>query len=405
MGFWQNAFGLGEVVSSVTDAPTMTERAVAGAGPAFSVDIDSGVLYGTPTLDDAIFRNRRISREEALRVPAVKRARDLICGAIGQFPLRFYDPNGNPATTFSPNLFQQPETGHAPSVTWTRVVEDMLLHERAWLRVVAVGWHNRPIEVRRLDPETVTVQQDYVYYPEGAAKVWPEHAGLIRIDSPNGGLLDSPAIRACIALDRAVLSAVDGAPPIDYFTPTEGADPEEADVVDLLDSWADARRKRRTGYVPAAVQYNSAGWDPEKLQLAEARTFAITEVARLTGIDAEELSVSTTSRSYFNGQDRRRSRIEDVLGPYMTAVEGRLSMNDVSPIGYTASFDTSGFLRLDDLAAAQTDSALITARILTPDEARAKRGLEPLGLPAPDAAPALPTPAPTPALDPAQEGA
>lgn len=380
MGFWTN------LIRGHRD-PVIEFASEPAAGPRFATDIDSGVLYGTPSLDDFIRRTGRISRAEALRVPAVKRARDLICGAIGQFPLRVYDPNGRPATTFSPNLFSQPEPGVAPSVTWTRVAEDLLLFERSWLKVLSIGWHGRAVEVRRLDGDTVTVQPDYVQYPEGSAKVWPDRAGLIRIDSPNGGLLDcSPAIRACVALDRATLNYVDGAPPIDYFAPAEGADPFETDedAEDFLATWADARRRRSTAYVPAAVTYNVAGWDPEKLQLATAREFAITEVARLTGIDAEELSVSTTSRTYFNGQDRRRSRIEDVLGPYMTAIESRLSMDDVTPRGFAVAFDTSSYLRLDDLAAAQSDSVLIASKVLTPDEARAKRGLEPRGDAAPD---------------------
>lgn len=355
---------------------------VADSTPArFSTAIDSGVLYGTPTLDDWIFKTGRITRTEALRVPAVKRARDLICGAIGQFVLKVYDPQGRVATTFSPSLFPQTEPGIAPSVTWTRVVEDLLLFERAWLRTTSVGWHGLPAEARRLDPETVTIQPDYVYYPEGAAKVWPTIPGLTRIDSPNGGLLDaSAAIRACVALERATLNYVDGAPPIDYFRPADDADPFESDedARAFLDLWEETRRERGTGYVPAAVTYETGGWDPEKLQLASAREFAITEVARLTGIDAEDLSVSTTSRTYFNAQDRRRSRIEDVLGPYMTAIEGRLSMPDVTPRGYTVRFDTSAFLRLDDFSAAQADSVLIASKILTPAEAREKRGLEPL---------------------------
>lgn len=371
MGIWRRTLDLTKAVKDVTSAPT------------FGVEVDSGVLYGAPTLDDYIFRTGRITRAEALRVPAVKRARDLICGAIGQFPLRVIDPNGKPAGNFTPNLFTQPEPGIAPSVTWTRVVEDLLLDERAWLKVLALGWHNYPIEARRLEPDTVTVQPEFVYYPEGSAKVWPERAGLIRIDSPNGGLLNaSPAIRACIALDRAALNHVDGTPPIDYFTPADennGLRLTTDEVADMLDDWQEARRQRSTAYVPAELKYNVAGWDPEKLQLAEARTFAITEVARLTGIDPEDLSVSTTSRTYFNGQDRRRQRIEDVLGPYMTAIEGRLSMPDVTPRGYTVSFDTSAYLRLDDLSAAQTDAALIGAKVLIPDEARAKRGLEPRG--------------------------
>lgn len=359
----------------------------AALAPDFGVVADSGVLYGAETLDDYIFRTGRITRAEALRVPAVKRARDLICGSIGQFPLRVFDPAGKPAVNYTPNLFQQPEPGVAPSVTWTRVIEDLLIDGRSWLHVTAKGWHGRVVEVRRLDTETVTVQPKVVTYPYGSAKVWPEHDGLIRIDSPNGGLLDaSAAVRACIALERATLNAVDGTPPIDYFTPDGDSDPftDTDDVRDrLLDPWAESRRKGSTGYVPANVKYNVAGWDPEKLQLVEAREFAITEVARLTGIDAEDLSVSTTSRTYFNGQDRRRVRTEDVLGPYMTAVEGRLSMNDVTPYGYPVQFDTSAYLRLDDLAAAQTDSVLIAAKVLQPDEARSKRGLEPLGNPEP----------------------
>lgn len=359
------------------------------AGPQFAVSVDSGVLYGTPTLDDWIFNRMRITRAEAMQVPAVKRARDLICGEIGQFPLRLYDPQGKPIAW---SLLDQPETGVARSVTMTRTVEDMLLFGRGWWRVNNLGWHGRPADVHRLDADTVTVQPKLVTYPEGTATVWPEVPGLIRVDSPNDALLNaSPAIRACVALDRATLNYVDGAPPQDYFTSSDGVDPEPEDVQAFLASWLDARRTRATGYVPAAFTYNTPSWDPEKLQLAEARTFAITEVARLTGIDAEELSVSTTSRTYANMQDRRRHRVESVLGPYMTAIEGRLGLDDVTPRGFTVAFDTSNFLRLDDLAAAQADEVLITSKVLTPDEARAKRGLEPLGQSL-DTPPALPAP-------------
>ena len=392
-----------------------TERGVraVSATPAvaarFGVDVDSGVLYGTPTLDDYIYSRLKVSRDEALAVPAVKRARDLICGGIGQFPLIMVGPDGKPVEW---SLLSQPEAGVARSVTITRTVEDMLLSERAWWKTTHVGWHNRPAEVVRLDAETVTVQPKYVTYPEGTARVWPDVPGLIRIDSPNGGLLTaSTAIRAYIALSRIALRAADGTPPVDWFEPAEGADPigvpegaetqEEADaraIGELLDAWYAARQARITAYIPASLKYQRDGFDPEKLQLAQAREFAITEIARLTGIDAEDLSVSTTSRTYFNAQDRRRSRIEDVLGPYMTAIEGRLSLDDLTPHGYRVLFDTSSYLRLDDQAAAQTDEVLIRSKVLLPDEAREKRGLEPLGLDAP-----APTEPPVPAVPAEQE--
>lgn len=378
MGFWRSIFG---------PAGYEPPAAIGGVPPharaRFAVDVDSGVLYGTPTLDDYIRQTGRITRAEAMRVPAVKRARDLICGEIGQFPLKMYGPDGKPIAW---SLLEQPEAGVAPSVTITRTVEDLLLHERAWWRTVHVGWHGRPADVQRLDAPTVTIQPTIVQTPHGSSTVWPDVPGLIRLDSPSDGLLtSSPAIRACIALDRATLNAVNGVPPMDYFTPAEGVDPFEDDdaAADYLDTWTEARRTRTTAYVPYGLKYNEAGWDPTKLQLVEAREFAITEVARLTGIDAEELSVSTTSRTYANMQDRRRHRLESVLGPFMTAIEGRLSLDDVTPHGFRVAFDTSSYLRLDDLSAAQSDAVLITARVLTPDEARAKRSLEPLGEQAP----------------------
>jgi hypothetical protein len=374
----------------------------ATASPRFEVDIDSGVLYGTPSLDDYIYGRAKIAKADALAIPAIKRARDLICGEIGQFPLMLLDPNGKPVDW---SLLSQPESGVARSVTITRTIEDMLLSERGWWKVTHVGWHQKPAEVVRLEAETVTVQPKYVSYPEGQALVWPNIDGLIRIDSPNGGLLTaSPALRAYIALNSAALRAAQGMPPVDWFTPAEGADPvmgepvddetqEEADdrtIQEILDRWILARQLRRTAYVPAALKYNRDGFNPEQLQLAASREFMVTEVARLTGIDAEELSVSTTSRTYFNSQDRRRQRLESVLGPYMTAVEGRLTMDDITPRGFKTVFDTSSYLRLDDLAAAQSDEILIRSHVLVPDEAREKRGLEPLGLPAPNTTPAPP---------------
>ncbi len=355
---------------------------VADRAERFAVDVDSGVLYGTPSLDDWVMGRARISRAEALRVPAVRRARNIIAGGIAQFPLVVRDPDGKPvgADVF-PSLCYAPEYQVAPVVTWARIVEDMLLCSRGWIEATHYGWHGYPREGHRLDPEAVTVQPDQVNTRHGSALVWPNVPGLYRFDSPNGSLLDgSPAIRACILLDRATLNYVDGAPPIDYFTPTDGTDPgDEDEITAILDSWNEARKKRGTAYGPGGLTYHTGGWDPEKLQLVAAREFAILEVSRLTGIDPDDLAVAVTSRTYFNAQDRRRTRVEDVLGPYMTAIEQRLSMDDVTPPGFTATFDTASFLRLDDLSAAQSDSVLVSARILDPDEARAKRGLDPRG--------------------------
>lgn len=371
MGVWASLFGRTPSVRTELQVSPSTRR--------YAVDVDSGVLYGVPSLNDYIYGRAKISRQDALAVTAIKRARDLICGGIGQFPLLLIGPDGKPQDW---SLLNQPEADVARSVSITRLIEDLLLTERGWWKTTHLGWHGKPAEVVRLDADTVTVIPKYINYPEGRAKVWPQIPGLIRVDSPNGGLLASPAIRAYIALTRIAMQALDGAPPMDWFTAgDDNDDPEDDEVDEILDDWAAARRSRRTAFVRKDLKYNRDGFNPEQLQMSSAREFAITEIARLTGIDAEDLSVSTTSRTYFNAQDRRRDRLESVLGPYMTAVEGRLSMEDVTPRGYKVVFDTSSYLRLDDQAAAQTDQILISSKVLSPEEAREKRGLDPATAP------------------------
>lgn len=356
----------------------------ASKGPRFAVDIDSGVLYGTPSLDDYIYRSSRISRRLALTVPAVKRARDLIAASIGQMPIRMIGPDGQ-ATEWS--LFEAPESGTAPSITWTRVAEDMLFDGRAWLRPTFIGWHGKPVEVARLDSDTVTVQPRTTTYRSrtgsGTADVWPTDDQLIRIDSPNPGILDAGgrAIRTCLAVGDSTLNVAGGLPPMTYFTPSGDIDPfdseddDDDEVQELLDSWQAARAKNATAYVPAALKLEALGWNPEQLQMKDLRDQAILEIARLTGADPEDLGVSTTSRTYQNQQDRRRDLLDFTIGPYLTALEGRLSLTDVTPRGYRASADTSGFLRADDKTGAETDKILIDADVISPDEARDKRGI------------------------------
>jgi len=372
-------------------SPVVAAAEAATTGRTFSTSIDSGVLYGTPTLDSYIRRSGKVARKLALTVPAVKRARDIIAGSIGQMPIRMVGPDGK-AVDWS--LFAAPEAGVAASITWTRVAEDLLFDGVAWLSVTHLGWHGKPVEVVRLDPDTVTVQPEtrvfHGQHGNGSAEVWPVDSLMIRIDSPNPALLEvgARAIRTCLALGDTTLNVASGLPPMTYFAPADpDVDPfpdaetdeeEQEEIQALLDAWAALRAKNATGYVPAALKLHTLGWNPEQLQLTSMRDQAVLDIARHTSIDAEEFGVSTTSRTYQNQQDRRRDRLDFTLGPYLTAMEGRLSLPDVSPRGYRAQIDPAAFLRADDKTRAETDAALVKAEILTVDEVREQRGLPPL---------------------------
>ncbi|MBN9739504.1 hypothetical protein DMP23_00020 [Amycolatopsis sp. A1MSW2902] len=138
------------------------------------------------------------------------------------------------------------------------------------------------------------------------------------------------AIRIALLLDAAVARSAKDPLPLGYFSPADGAvDPTEDEVQDILTKWAEANRDRAWGYIGAALKANTLQWSPEQLQLSSARDAAVLEISRHTGLDPEDLGVSTTSRTYANAEQRRLDLIDFVLRPFAAAIEDRLSMPDV----------------------------------------------------------------------------
>jgi hypothetical protein len=244
-------------------------------------------------------------------------------------------------------LLDQPEDYVPRSVTFTRLYEDLLFYGIGWWKVQETDYRGYPTKVLRVAPDRVSVTNGKVYVDGKPV----QYNQVIRFDSPNGGLLNdgARAIKTLLRLEAAALKQAEDPAPQGYFTPVDGADPlDDADIIEMLTAWKQARQRSSTAYVPAALNYNSNAFSPEQLQMSSARDHAVKEIARLTGISAEDLGVPTTSRTYFNAQQARQERINDVLAPLANAVTDRLRMRDITPRGYSVRADFSGFLKADD---------------------------------------------------------
>lgn len=385
----------------LADALHMT--AAVEEAPRFAVDADAipPAFFGYGSYDDEQQPIvPRVSRRAAMQVPAVKRGRDLICAPIGGLPLQTYNASKIDVTS---DLLMQPEADVPRIVTYTRLVEDLLFEQRAWWRVVE--WtgprpYNYPRKVRRLDPRSVQIranQQVYVAKDgamQGAAWEWVPDEELIRFDSPTDGILTSGAgaISTILMLDRRAYRSAKNPVPDGYFTPYDGTDPFDEDDESLsteeraalytaqkfLSEWAAARQLGTQGYVPGGLKYEQLQWDPKAMQLAEARQHAVLEIARLMGLEPEDLGVSTTSRTYFNAETKRRDRLDFTLGMYMTAIQDRLSMGDVTPRGQYVRWNVDAFTRTDTLARYQGYAAARDLGLLTLPEMRELEDLPPL---------------------------
>jgi hypothetical protein len=373
VGFWRTVFGLDlpEVVEAASAPTFAVEDLVGGA------DIDPAV-FGLASYANPTSPAPRIDRRSAIQVPAVKRSRDLVAGTLGGLPLDQFDAAKRPVVN---QLFVQPERNVPRSVTMTRLFEDLFFEQTAWWKVTERYWsatgRGWPSFVKRIHPGRVAVddERDRVYVDGKEV----DQADLIRFDSPTDGLLKAGAraIRTCLALDAYAANAAQGIPPIDFFTPADDLDPFEGgteddedddEIEEFLDRWQTMRRRRVTGYVPYGLKYNVGGFDPKALQMAEQRQHAVLEIARVAGIDPEELGVSMTSRTYANQFDRRKAFTDFTLGQYRNAVEDRLSMGDVTPQGNYVKFNLDAFLRSDPAARYAAYAAGKAVGALTDDD-------------------------------------
>ena len=405
MGTWQRIRDALGLASDVPDITTM-----ASEGPRFSVGPDQipPEFFGFTSYDALVTRRPRVERSLAIQVPAVKRGRDLICTPVGRLELASYRPD----QTKVPNaLFTQPEKDVARSVSLAYLVEDLLFEQTAWWRIVkwqgpdpAAGPdnpYNFPLQVRRLEPRTVDQRKDGTTWVsrdgslQGNSYDYVPDAELIRFDSPTDGVLiaGGGAIMTLLMLDQRAYNSANNPVPEGYFTPKDGVDPfddepdsdaTEEEIADaytaskFLTEWQIRRQTETTAYVPGGLDYEQLSWDPEKLQLSDARQHAVLEIARLMGLDPEDVAVSTTSRTYFNAETKRRDRVDFTLGMYLQAISDRLSMPDVTPRGQVTRFDTDLFTMTDTKTRLETYQIGLKIGLWDIDEIRQKEGLPPL---------------------------
>jgi HK97 family phage portal protein len=146
------------------------------------------------------------------------------------------------------------------------------------------------------------------------------------------------------------------------------ATPEEK--ASLLDVFRQSRRERSTAYIEGPLKLDTVGFNSAELQLVEARQHLSSEIARLMGIPAWYLNAENSSATYSNVASERRSLVDFGLRNYLSVVEDRLSMDDVTPRNQVVRFDLDDFLRGNTLERVEMSISLYNAGIIDREEAR-----------------------------------
>lgn len=380
----------------------------------FSLADTNGAPYQPVRFSHSLLHGRgllgTVTREQALSIPGIQRGRNMIC-SISTLPLA---ATGSDNRRRTHPLLTQYDDDVPNVVVMAQTIEDLLFESVAWWRVTSYDWTSDgypvPASIQRYAPGNVSMQppSDYQrgYLPSGLPTdgvVWMDgepvlFKQVIRFDSPNPPILEVAArsIRRAMALDAAAEMYADSPRPMDYFTSSDPtADPAGDDIIaQVLTDWKAARKERSTAYVPVALKYNEVQQPtPADLQLVQLQQRVGLDVANALGIDPEDLGISTTSRTYQNGVDRRRDRINDVLSPYMSAVTDRLNMPDVTSPDTTIAFQLDNYLKADPKTRAEVQSIYVGMGVMSREYVARQEGLAPEDIPAAPMAPAAPRPA------------
>ena len=332
--------------------PTIQTDVAAANTPYNLQQAVGGLFYGAQTA----------TREQAMSVPAAARARNIICSTTGSLPLETY--NHFTKEHLRPQrVIMQPDPRIPGSAIYAWLAEDLLFRGVAYGVVLDAYASSDGSRIRawtRVSPDRVTYnvnanQTEITEYLIDGLHIPASGVGSIIVFSGlDEGVLNRAGrtIRAAQELEKAAeLYAKEPVPTMVLKSNGTNLTPER--ISKLLESWKIARNTRATAFLNADVELTALGFDPQKLQLNEARQYLATEIAREVGIPASFVSAETTSMTYSTTVMERKALIDFSLRNILTPIEQRLSMADFVPNGVEVKFDIDDFLRGSALERAQ----------------------------------------------------
>lgn len=281
-----------------------------------------------------------MSRAEAMSIPVVRRARNLVCATLARLPIYCTGPAGDRRTDVPWLAKFDPAVTRASQVSWT--ADDLLFYDVSYALVLARGFDRRPLAFRRVEPHRVQVplRVGEPYKVDGVEIPWQD---VIRTDGlAGGGILatSSRSLRISTRLEAAAARVADNPVPAVELHQEDGPDLTEDEIDALTDRWVESRKRGHgVGYTSRHVRAIAHGAPAEHL-LIEGRGRQDTDTARIMGVPADMVDAqSGASMTYANMADRAEALIDYGLANIAAAMEARWSDDDLVPHGSSVGFD------------------------------------------------------------------
>jgi len=348
-----------------------------------------GYGYGSYNTGGAGYGVGSIQREVALQVASVSRCRNLICGIISGLDFELYKKSTGEELE-RPVWLDQPDYRQPRSVTVAYTIDSLLFYNLAYWRTLSVyaddgrgsgyEWISNARVTFTTNKFGTEIEQ---YFLDGKEIPMSGIGSLITIQGLQGmGILQSGARTIQAALDIEKAAAVSAQTPMaTTVLKNSGADLPEAQIQGLLASWKAARQSKSTAYLTSTLSVENIGFSPKDMTYNDSILALSTQICRIFGVPAYMLSSDqNTSHTYQNVLDSRKEFFAYTLQPYVTALENRLSMNDMTANGNIVKIAVDDtFLRADPLSRLAVTEKMLSLGLIDINQAKEMEDLTPDG--------------------------
>lgn len=347
-----------------------------------------------------------------MSVPGAWRSALLLSDLIGSVPWHAYrSVGGRPVELMTPTppLLDQPAPPDTRMTTFSSLALDLIWEGNAVGLIAARNAEGWPTALVPVPSRSVSVRRDggAIEYRIGQGTYNTDQVIHIKGPCEPGAVRGVGVLEAHLnTLTLADEQARQARSVSTHGVPTgtlksDNPDVTEDEARELKAGWLASQRDRTIAVLNSTTSFQPLSWNPEQLQLVEARKFSLHELALIFGLDPSWLGAAQASRVYSNITEDTANLIRFSLGGHLARFEQTLAL--AFPRGTWVKANLDGLLRATTLPRYQAHQLGIAGGFLTADEARELEDRPPLTA-AQKADMAPPVPALPPTVPTPQEG-
>lgn len=299
-----------------------------------------------------------VLRNNAMAVPTIARARDLIASVIAATPLRMYKEEWNEAEGEMVKRYIAPRTWIRqpdPTITYSAFMswlfDDLFFYGKAILFINSRTADGYPNSFQRLPASMVTFrdQAGPVFFAPSkdpyfqGGRIDPENL-VQMVPCPIQGIVyqSEQSVQTALRLEAARYRNAESTIPSGWLQVTGGEPLTAQELADLAAAFNAARINNQTAALSQDISYTETKANPSNMMLMEAANFQALEMVRITNIPPYLAGIDIGSYQYSSGKDSREQLYLFAARLYMDHIAQCLST--CLPLGTYVEFDIDAYL-------------------------------------------------------------